>query len=811
MQTTDQWLKGLALLCCLGTAVAFCSSAGAGEREPPPLILLVRSAVPESGGTVDITLTNLADSDRQARVLLFYEGRPDVQYGRDVSVPAHASLSTWVTVGPAPESLPPGDHRVQLLLYDRTGGQERLLIRPDEMRIRTLPRPAQRREAATAVLADEGDAEEMLTLARTFRLASGLSEQVRVLPSARPLLPTVDTFDGIDHVLVATNQLTHDCVGLETLRRWLQQGGRVWVMLDRVEPAIVSGLLGDGFDFQVVDRVGLTSFTIAPQPLGPAGEAAQKQEHEQPVDFVRVLLPPQERPQHTVNGWPAWFSRDVGRGKVVFTTLAAAAWSHRRTPGDPLVPYADFADLPVPMQALEAMAEELRPAQGDELLRSDVFRRALASDIGYSVVGRGTVGLVFVAFLFAALGVGMALRHWGRAELIGWLGPAVAVGAAGAFLVVGETSRRATPATVAVTQLIYAAPGGREAAVHGLLGVYRPDSGVAEMSATQGGCFEPDATGLEGQIRRRVLTDLDSWHWENLALPAGVRFAPFRFTCTQGEPVRAVARFGADGLEGTLTPGPFQGLSDLLVTAPGDRTLAVRLHPDGSFRAGSTDVLPPGQFLAGALLNDRQQRRRDMYREFLKRPELGSREGQNLLLGWTDPLDMPFTLAGDARTVGTALLAIPLQLVRPEPGARVTVPGPMLSCRRIFESGPTRLTRQSDQRADMDLRFQLPPAVLPLKVERARLVCSINAPGRRIAVAGRDGDRLVELHRVESPLDPIRVEITEERLLRLDEMGGLHLALDVSAPLGGGRRGALPGSEKWTIEYLELEVVGRVE
>src|SRR5205807_2010809 len=123
------------------------------------------------------------------------------------------------------------------------------------------------------------------------------------------------------------------------------------------------------------------------------------------------------------------------------------------------------------------------------------------------------------------------------------------------------------------------------------------------------------------------LTDLGAWHWENLSLPAGVRYAPFRFSAATGKPVTATATFGPDGLEGKLEAGPFTGpgdallnSGDALLNSPGARHLALRLRPDGTFRAGSADVLPAGQPLAGGLLSDRQQRRQAFYREFLKQP-----------------------------------------------------------------------------------------------------------------------------------------------------------------------------------------------
>src|SRR5262249_55728321 len=99
-------------------------------------------------------------------------------------------------------------------------------------------------------------------------------------------------------------------------------------------------------------------------------------------------------------------------------------------------------------------------------------------------------------------------------------------------------------------------------------------------------------------------------------------------------------------------------------------------------------------------------------------------------------------------------------------------------------------------------------SVLPLKVERARLFARVQAPSRRFSVAGHADGRPVPLHAVESPLDPVRLEIVEERFLRLDEQGGLHLHVAVSDPVGGGGPGAPPENIKWAVAALERGVGG---
>jgi hypothetical protein len=374
----------------------------------------------------------------------------------------------------------------------------------------------------------------------------------------------------------------------------------------------------------------------------------------------------------------------------------------------------------------------------------------------------------------------------------------------------GEAARRAAPPTVAVGQIVTAVPGTDEVDVHGRLAVYRPDSGPAPAAVHRGGLFELDMAGLEGRTRRLVMTDLDAWHLENLELPAGVRLGSFRFTARTPRPVSAVVRFGSAGVEGKLAAEPFRELGDAVLYAPGSRPLAVRLDGKGRFRSGSRDALPAGQFLASPVLSDRQQRRQALYRDFLKQRRDGHRRGQPVLLVWADPIDLHFTLAREARRVGDALLVIPLRLERPPPGARVTVPGALVPFRRIIAGRSAPATLESDQATTMQLRFQLPDSVLPLTVERARLTAKIIAPGRRLTITAGPGTPRGELLRVESPLDPIRLDLTDKRLLRPDADGGLHLTVALGSTIKRGR--LKPGQarrvQKWKIEYLELEVTG---
>jgi hypothetical protein len=805
-----------------------CPPAYAQAPGPPPLRLEgvtpggLRVSATERWGTFEFELANLSDVDRLARLVVLYEGRPDVQYSRDLWTPAHSTVSSWMLVGPAVSQQRSNASDLQVLLYDLTDGDERLLLPPGEERIRSRPVFFQKHEPYTLVLADdppgrppfgqlprpESVSDSIVHLARAFRQTSSLSELVHI---ARPgdLPPTPEAFEGIDHFIIASNRIARDIVGLRALRQWLERGGRVIVMLDQVEPETLATLLGAAPDFQIVDRVHLTDCQIETRPAEGRAPPPLVQRYDPPVDFVRVLLPSHERAMHTINGWPAWFVRRVGRGKVVFATLGVRAWYRPRTRTDPPSPFASYPSLPIATEPLNAVATAMLPTD-DDLFPLESLRPLVVADIGYAVLGRGTVALVFALFLLVALALGIAMRRSPRRTLLGWIGPMTALGAAAVFVVLGASSRQATPPTVAVAQIVDAVPDADEAPVRGILALYRPDSGPVAIGAGQGGMLEPDMSGMDGQTRRLRLTDLDAWRWDNLSFPAGVHFASFRYSVPTDGPISSVARFGPEGVEGRLKAGALRGISDAILTTPGGRNLSVRLDPDGTFKAGGEDALLPGHFLAGAVLSDRQQRRQEIYREFLKRPLISRSEGRTMLLAWAEPIELPFALSPTVRTAGSALLVVPLQLKRASPGSHVAVPGPLISCQRILEAGATKLILQASTSADIHLRFQLPAEALPLKVERARLTAKVNAPSRRVTVAGRTDTGQVELFQADSPLDPIRVDVADERLLHLDAEGGLHLNLSLSDLLRTGAEEAreVRGDETWTIEYLELEING---
>jgi hypothetical protein len=807
-----------------------------------------RASVTESWGTLRVDLTNFAPEGRDARVVAFYPERPDIQYARDVFVPGRSSVSSWLTVGPASEQRWMAHREVEVLLYDRTGGQERLVRPRGDERVRSYPLLYRRREVTVAVLppdpafdppvpVESPDDPESVVLARTFREAASRSEHVSVITD-RFLPPHPEAFEGIEVLVVASNRIATDPAALLGVRRWVEQGGTLWVLLDRVAPSAIAPLFGDGLDIRQVDRIGLTTTRLHRADDDPA--TAEPRDHDHPVEMARVAVGGAYTVLHTANGWPASAVRPLGRGRVLLTTLGARGWYRPRTARDPRSRFEPFPDQPVPLSALGDLAARFHPREVPQEAPAEALRDILIQEIGYTVVGRGTAAAILGGFVVALVGLGLGLRRTSHPELLGWLAPVAAAAAAATFLVIGETSRRAVPPTVGIAAVVDAVPESGDAAAAGVFAVYRPGAGPVSVSTEVGGMLHLDQSGLDGQTRQRVVTDADAWHWEKLNLPAGVRTGTFRSTIRTGR-LGAVARFGPDGLDGRLDTGPFRGPADGLVLTPTRQPLPVRFGDGDSFVARGQDALPPGQYVAGAVLTDRQQGRQAVYRELLGGQFPKHWEGRNLLLTWADPGPPAFRVGADDRVVGMALLVLPLEFDRPPPDTPVTVPSAFVPYTRMVLGRPMTPNLEGNGPSELELRFQLPRSVLPLTVERVRLAVHARTPGRQFTVSGHGEVGLVPVFEANGPLDPVWVEIADPRLLRTDPEGGLRVTLKVGeqprepapkpapavkvppptkraprgkgAPAPGGA-GDAPRVEQmpdllWKIESVGMEVVGR--
>lgn len=772
----------------------------------------MRISVTESWGSLRITVANTHDTDKQVRVVAFYPGRPDTQFARDLWVPAKSSVNTWMPIGPADEQKAKISRDLNLLLYDRTDGTDRLVLpsEGDRTRLRgALYRP---REPSTAVLVDRAGpldppiglsdqtspAGQAILAATVFRAKRSLSPAVHV--NSDTLLPSIaEAYEGVDHVLLASNRLANDPSGARALRRWVEQGGSLWIMLDIVQLESLSSLLGDDLDIQQVDRVGLTTVRLTRvrdnQPILP------ERQFERPVPFVRVTRGESDTVMHTIDGWPATFYRNLGRGRVIFSTIGVNAMYRPREARDGRSPFAERPDLPASITSLDEISSELRPSVKFGIFSPDVLQPMLSEEIGYSTMGRGTATIVFVGFLlFLIVAAIIGLRM--RRDLFSYAAPGLAVAVAILFIASGLISRRAVPPTVAIAEVVEASPGTGDASSSGAFAMFTPESGPVELASNRPTVLDIDEKGLDGQVRRRITSDMDVWQWENMSLPAGVRMGSFRSSSSVGR-MLATASFGPNGLEGTINTGPYREISDAVLATNTREMTGLKLEPDGKFRVGLDDVLPSGQFILGSTLTDRQQRRQQVYRQYLSGPLPRHFDGRPMLMAWGTSPDVPFQVPAGTRAVSHSLLVLPVEVQKTPPSTRVQVPSAFIPVQRLLSGKPVQPTMESNSAIEMRLRFNLPPSVLPITVERMKFTLKSKTLGWRVVVGGVNADKANTVKEVDSPVEPVVVEITDPAYLTVDAQGGIQLQLNILVQPGEARPNA-----RWSIDAITAEVVG---
>jgi hypothetical protein len=807
--------------CCLFILATAGGLAGAESRQGVRFHQLgapsgLLQYVSEAWGVVGVDVINGEDQAVDILAACAFSPDPDLQFVRRVSVPARSIRRTWVPVK-LPE-IPLDRQSVAcygLLIDDRSGAEVVLRREYEGVQHQSLLRVNHDRPL-TGFFSDDSApwdpnaVDYAYEAAIALRTSRGLQRRV-VSISGRDLPPLREVFDGLRQIVLCDDAFASDVAVLSPLRSWLHEGGELWVMLDRVDFGNVERLLGEAFTCWLVDRVQLHEVAIAEAIVGVS--AGPVESYEQPLDFVRVLVDGMQV-THTVDGWPAAFMRQVGRGRVIFTTLDARAWIQRPRMHRPQWDATRMSDY-WPNEHLESLW--MLQVQDPPLCSPEVFRGYLFEKIGYRIASRGAVSAVLGLFCGGLLlaGVGLAWRR--RLEHLAWIAPGLALAAAVPLAGLGLQAERAIPATVGQAQFIEASDGADQINASGLLAFYDPALMDEARGVTRGGVFEPEDGTAGGGTRRMVWTDVDRWHWENLRPTTGLWTASFRWSEDLSERLRLQGSFSSEGFVAHWTDSPRQ-LTDAVLAIPGQPYLAV--HSDGArLVAGPGSVLPRGRYVASGWLSDEQRRRQEALENMLVSETGRVKQVARLtLLGWSDPIDMGFRFPQSAQRVGAALWAVPVSVSRASPGTSIVIPSPFVSYRASTQRDGEAASPVYDHRlgewlvakspSNQWLRFQVPEAVLPLRMERARLMLHMTAPGRTVEILRGEDDHPQPLHRVSNPIGLMEITLSGAALPDLDPAGRFVLGVAVGPTQD---KSGSSSEQPWRIERVQMEVAGVVE
>lgn len=788
--------------------------------------------VSDKWGMLHLRLVNPQDREIEVLCVTAFEQEKTLQFGRRVWLPPRSRTETWhpIKLPRLPKAeMKTIDYRTSVM---EAGAGEETLIRDEsgKMQLTGTLRVSEPRGFTGLIgprsfegIADERRHSETFQMIIAARAAEGLPLQISQLNEFL-LPPGSELLEAVDQLVLSDGLIRHDGAALSAIRRWLYGGGRLWVLLDQVDPVVMELLLGDEWACQVVDRVGLTTVAFRSELPGML-HANSVRDFEEPVDLVRTIVQNADV-LSTVNGWPAAFTKSCGAGRLLVTTLGPRGWFRKRGPSDPKLDprLGPTTHVHVPIDELTIATSDFFSAPAPPVVAAARLEPQVQDYVGYSIPPRGLVIGLLGGFSVLLAAFGIRLSGRGRLERLGGYGPLLA-GVVGAILLgVGHQQRRSVERTVAQVQVVEPIPGTDDVQVRGVAGLLSPDQGKSTVEGTGGGWLMPDLSGSGGTTRRLIWSDLDRWRWENLPESPGLRSGTFSAATERPDRTAATATFGPQGLTGKLTlPGNLV-VEDLVLATREGRVGAI-VDDAGNYSAASDQVLGRDQYVSAALLTDEQRRRSQTIRQMLtdeKRPDYPE---QPCLLFWTSPWNLGFDFGRETHAIGSALVVLPVRFERPETGTVVTILPPLLPYRGAHGPDGTQPTGLYDFRkrewvektghTSTWIRFQVPPILLPMEPLSARLVVRVDGPVGKLSITGWDEGREAPVQTWMDPVGTLSKEITDPKALKLTANGGLFLRVyggDPDRPeltMAESDQGKRP--LYWRIESLTLELRGRVE
>lgn len=781
-------------------------------------------------GVLNADVRNEGTKSATVRCISWFDSDEGLMFGRDVSVPPESIRRSWYAVKVPDQAAEKKSLSLNWTSLDSASGRETFQQQTQFEKYETLPLTIPNFTRRIVVLGD-GTPRESRTMAIFQKALAQLQPGAAALYVLdRRLPPIAEAWEIADLIVLTGDRIAEDTAAAQAMAEWVRRGGRVWVHLDLTTAQVVNNLFGPELRIDEMDRVSLTRFTIEPGDRLHTFNPVEV-DLEVPVEHVRVVSEGY-RIGRTINGLPASLSARFGRGHVVVSTVALPGWTvpHEWMTVKPPKPtprpnrrggqQSQPADIGLTItQAAVSLLDDANSAPINRKVEAHALSEFATSRIGYRTPGRSLIATVLLVHLLVAAGLAFLLHRLERATALLWALPVLAVAAGGALIAIGN-SNRAEPEGRQIVQFVEAERGQSRLVVDGVLAFYSNSDSSPKIGSRNNTAFIPDRAGMESTKWRVMRSDFTDWHIENLTLRPGVRTADFSAHVTLPAPLEIAGTFDEDGFQGTLSGLPNgMEVEDALVA--GSQWLSQPVTSDGS-RAIRTsgDVLPPGEYLAGALVGEEQSRRQAVYKNLFRTTHRDDRPfHQPTLLFWSDALDIQSgDLDTDQPSSGSALFSVPIALRRPQPGATVRIPGPFIPYRTVGANGTgtggayfrnaTGLWNEVRRAGEPILRFQIPPELLPLTATKATFRVKISAPLRDVAISAGSLRDPVLLREIKSPVGVVEVSLTGTAR-EFGPKGEVYIRLAIG-DLEESAKDPLQDNY-WQVEWAELDVHGLVE
>ncbi len=742
-------------------------------------------------GMTKAVVTNESSETQTALVVVTPEGSGGLQYAKNFAIPARSTFETTWPVRIGRIDKPTSDFAY---LMFPNGAEDGLIHR--SMHDDYIPTYAGL-IASNPVLGLTGflsDSDEpSADLDSTMQLLRLMSYSRRQEQNVTVIKPTDlsshgECLEPLDQLTVTSSELSNYPDAIDSIRVWLQRGGRLWIRLDRTGIDVTRALLDDTLPLSVVGETTTNSVLLTLNPdfrqvTYPTREVERT--FDEPIRYVRVVQDG-GAVLWNIDGWPVAFQMPVGRGTVVVTTVNSTVFYVQafRTSQDA----PEFQLIP----SAEPMQMALFTNRPEPLLRQNSVTEQAASIIGYRIPSRFTAIGLTLCFPALLLVAGLWLQRREQGERLILLLPVIAILVAIPAVGIGSLGRGVAPKTVIETAFVHSVPGSKRLVSDGYVSVFDFGSEALNVSSTEGTIVEVETDPTNRDYRRLVWTGVDTCHWEGLKQPDGIRTFSQRSLEPLQSPLSVTATFDEDGVTGKLESGGLTEPGELIFAGMSPDRMSLTLDSTGHFQGTPQDVLTVGNFSDRTWVSQQQHRRAEIYASVFDTtghdqafPEVAS------LLFWAQSNREVLDIGGsDVRRERSLLVVHPLRLERPEIDSRITIPSPFISLRTvpdskgngfssIFDNGKRQWTK-TEASSQSFMQFQIPAVCLPFEVDTAELELFIRAGSRKVTVTAGSFESQATVSNMVSPLGALSISIPADLIRESCREGKLYVAVNVS-------------------------------
>lgn len=739
-------------------------------------------------GTVSGTLENLNDKPTRSLIVVT-PASGGLQYGRNIEVPAKSMFeSSWPVYLSGPIKTGPMDF--QYLHFP--GGEEDGVIRRErhETLLPSFTVIASSNDAGvTGYLPESGPFRDDAALMECVQALKFAKTNSMLLASflARDISHHPESLEPLDSLVVADSRLVEHPQAAESIRIWMQRGGRLMIPLDFVGEDVARMLLGDALPFTVVGKSSSNSIRLDVNPDYPEKQYPQRfveRTFDEPVPYLRVM-PGAGETVWSVDGWPVAIRVPVGNGTAMVTCISPTVFFEPRTTWKEGEPSAG------PIASSRRMLETLFERRSPPLVHNEIAGGNAASLVGYDIPSRSVAVILLLVFPVVMTAVGAWLYRRGAGERILWVVPALALASAVPAFAIGMSIRSVAPETFVESRIVYASPGATEVAEDGVASVYLPESRDIPVSSDNGAVLSVLVDSASADYRRLVWNGATTTNWHKLNQPAGLKSYAFRSSRRLDSPVKVTGSFDEKGFIGTLQAASLGKSSDLLIAGLTPDRISVQLIADNTLRSSASDVLDAGQYTSAALTSENQAYRKRVLDSLF---ESGNRVEQfpneTVFMFWeqSDETSLKFDSPG-VRTQEETLVVQPIRWIPPKVGAPISIPSPFLSLRAVDNtrgglSGIFSNTRREwvglESGSDSVFELQVPSCCRPFEATSADVKLNIRAGSRLVTLYGGQPGEMKKVAEFESPLGVVSATIPGE-LLSSARTGRIYFQLSISS------------------------------